>query len=141
MVVLIRNLRYGKMESGKKIKNIYCDRRSVYGNKFIMKNNSNEERERVIDEFKKDLFENKDSEINKLRLKGLNYLRKLNELNYEVNLWCWCMDEKYDYGDNKNCHCKIYKEILQYNFSDFLKFCASGEEESLSVGSQKSLHI
>lgn len=71
------------------------DRRSIFGNRVIMLNRSNAERERVIEEYKKDFYkEIKESE---------EFREQVHALKGKV-LGCWCKP--------KACHGDVIKEYL-----------------------------
>jgi len=84
---------------------IRVDRMSALGNKFIMRNKSDEERDRVCDLYEvwfKEQIENN----NMLVLKELRYIWKMLKKS-NVVLMCWCGD--------KRCHSEtIIKFIESY---------------------------
>lgn len=78
---------------------IRCDRESVLGNPFYMKNDSMKERNRVCGEYDKWLIPNLNDARRAELVRILRIARKSN-----VALMCWCTPLP--------CHCRTIKRVL-----------------------------
>ena len=82
---------------------VRVDRSSILGNKFKMKNNSLEERNRVCDEYYKYFMKNvkKEGEFRNEVIK----IYRMVKAGKKVALGCWCYP--------KRCHAEIIKEFIE----------------------------
>lgn len=96
--------------------NLYCGR-STYGvngtinaglgNPFAMKNQSNEERDRVCDEYEKMISEGKSATANAHKQRFERIILRMRE-GKSIALYCYCSP--------KRCHCDFIKEYVETNF-------------------------
>lgn len=98
-VIEIFSMRKGAKQPPPDFIQIRCDRQSVLGNPFIMKNDCMRERKRVCAEYDSWLIPN----LNKQRKAELVRILKLARDN-NIALMCWCAPLL--------CHCLTIKRVL-----------------------------
>jgi len=89
-MIQIVNLRSGK--SPVEPWEVYVDRRSPLGNPFKMKGNSEEERNRVCDEY--DAWLNEALRTNPLVHAEFQRLLNLYRMHGQLSLYCWCAPKR-----------------------------------------------
>ena len=97
----IVNLRDFKLMDGEEL--VRVDRSSVLGNVYKMKDNSEEERDRVCDLYEV-YFNKKVKEIGEFRNEVIRIYRMVRD-GKDVALGCWCAP--------KRCHAEYIKEFIE----------------------------
>lgn len=85
---------------------LLCDRTSVWGNPFPMKGKSDEERDRVIQEYRRWLW-------NEIRVNNgidrllMPIIERKNSISTPLRLACWCAP--------KPCHCDVLVRACEWH--------------------------
>lgn len=99
MVVKVVNLRrYRPGHRGKRLKEVYIGRGSIFGNKFMIPRDG--DRSEVINKYWEDL----DNQTNSF-WQNLYALQELMDVGYEIRLMCYCSPLP--------CHGDILKELIE----------------------------
>ena len=99
------NLRNYRLKQGEVL--IYVDRSSVLGNPFKMRNSSDDERNRVCDEYEA-YFQKRVAESGAFR-EQVKLIYSLVAKGYEVALGCWCYP--------KRCHAMYIADFVESHYS------------------------